>query len=705
MLPAYPAAGLAILPARHFPYFVTQTPTHPRPMSFSYRGRTLSKIAVIGSGQIGPDIALFFTKVFSPHGVRTVVVDVADEALAKGKAKLEKKIAKGVESGAFSAEQQAAMLQHVDFTSDYDAIAGAEFVVEAATEDKGLKSRIFKQVETLVSDDAILASNSSHLEPEVIFQDAKHKDRTTVIHYFFPAERNLMVEIVPSADTSAQVSDWLMGLYENMGKVPIQVKSRYGYALDPIFEGLFQACALLAEEGTGTTKQIDTVCKKALGMTVGSFTAMNLTGGNPITNVGLDNYTQKINKWFRSPQSLQDKVAKSQAWDTPKRGEKVEVPAELRQQIEADLRGAYFGLCGEIVDAGLVSIADFNMALGLALDMRPAFSFMNDLGTAEALRLVTAYAEKHPGFPIPKCLQEQGASNKPWDIPVVLRKDVDGIAVLTIRRPKVLNALNNEVFEELRQRLQSADADPKVKAMVLTGFGKKAFVSGADVNFLAKIQNEAEGEATSAGSQSVFNDIEDLQKPVVCAMNGLAFGGGNELAMSCTMRIAQKGLRVLAGQPEPNIGIIPGAGGSQRLPRLIGIEQAQALLRTARPISSAKALQLGLISEEVEGDLLQRAITLAQDLASGKLPRPGMQKGPMRDVPQELPAMELGHLSKKVDAILCKAILEGAKMNLRDGIAFEAKCFGEVCGTKDMRIGVTNFLENGPRAKAPFVHA
>jgi enoyl-CoA hydratase/3-hydroxyacyl-CoA dehydrogenase len=170
-------------------------------MSLSHRSRSLSKVAVIGSGQIGPDIALFFTKVLSPHGVRTVVVDVATDALERGRAKLEKKIRKGVESGAFTEDQRAEMLAHVEFTTDYDAIRGSEFVVEAATEDDALKGRIFGQVEALVSPDAILASNSSHLEPEVIFAGAKHPERTLVIHYFFPAERNLLVEIVPGGKT------------------------------------------------------------------------------------------------------------------------------------------------------------------------------------------------------------------------------------------------------------------------------------------------------------------------------------------------------------------------------------------------------------------------------------------------------------------------------------------------------------------------
>jgi enoyl-CoA hydratase/carnithine racemase/3-hydroxyacyl-CoA dehydrogenase len=673
-------------------------------MSFTHAGRTLSKVAVIGSGQIGPDIALYFAKVLSPFGVETVVVDVSEDALAKGKAKLEKKVAKGVESGAFTAEQQAQMVGSVTFTGDYGAIKGAELVVEAATENKELKGKIFAQVEGLVGDDAILVSNSSHLEPEVIFAQAKKKDRTGVVHYFFPAERNLMVEVVPGKDTAPATTAWLLSFYEAIGKVPIPVKSRYGYALDPVFEGLFFACALLAEAGTGTTKQIDVVCKRTFKMGIGSFTAMNLTGGNPITAVGLDNYTTKINTWFRTPQSLKDKVAKKENWDVPARGEKVDVPEALAAQIRDDLLGAYFGICGEIVDAGLVSIADFNLGLDVALDMKPAFTFMNELGTKKALELVRAYAKKHPGFPVPACIEVLGVEDKPFDVPVVLREDRDGIAVLTIRRPKVLNALDQGVFEEIRTRFQQCDKDPTVHGIVLTGFGKKAFVSGADVHFLAKIDSVAMGEKTSRGSQVCVDAVQAVQKPTVAALNGLAFGGGIELAMACETRIAAKGLKVLAGQPEANLGIIPGAGGTVRLPRLVGIERANEMLRTCRPISSEKALAYGLIREEVEGDLVARAVQLCKDMASGKARRSRMDEGPLPNVPASLPAVEIGHLSKKVDQILQKAILGAAKLPLKDAIPFEAKCFGEVCGTEDMRIGVDNFLKNGPKAKAAFVH-
>ncbi len=673
-------------------------------MSFTHQGREIRKVAVIGSGQIGPDIALYFTKVLSPFGVQTVVVDVSEDALAGGQQKLEKKVRKGVETGAFSEEQQAKMVSSVSWTTDYEDIRGAELVVEAATENKELKGKIFSMVEGLVADDAILCSNSSHLEPEVIFANSAHKGRTGVVHYFFPAERNLLVEVVPGKDTDDATTKWLMSFYEQIGKVPIEVQSRYGYALDPVFEGLFYACALLAERGVASTKEIDVVCKRTFKMGVGSFTAMNLTGGNPITAVGLDNYTTKIGPYFRTPDSLKDKVEKGEHWDVPARGEKVEVADDVAATVRDALMGAYFGLCGEIVDAGLISVADFNMGLDVGLDMKPAFSFMNEVGTDKALALVQAYAADYTGFPVPKCIEEHGKDGAPFDIPVILRQDRDGVAVLTIRRPKVLNALDQDVFRELQRRFEECDADASVKGVVLTGFGKKAFVSGADVNFLAKIDSVEMGEQTSRTSQQCVDAVQAVQKPTVAALNGLAFGGGIETAMACEVRVAKKGLKVLAGQPEANLGIIPGAGGTVRLPRLVGFENANMMLRTTRPISSEKALAFGLIREEVEGDLVDRAVALCRDMAEGEAPRSRMDEGPVQDVPEQLPQVEIGHLSRKVDEILQKAILGAAKLPLSEAVPFEAKCFGEVCGTEDMRIGVQNFLTNGPKSKADFVH-
>lgn len=286
-------------------------------MAFTFNGRTLNKIGVIGSGQIGPDIALHFAKVLAPHDVSVVVVDVSEDALAAGKKKLEKKVDRGVESKAFKPDQGERIKAACTFTSDYEALKGVDFVVEAATENVAVKGKIFAQVEALAAPDALLLSNSSHLRPESIFGDLSKRGRTGVVHYFFPAERNRALEIIPGEETDPANTDWLLAFYEAIGKVPVRIGSRYGYAIDPIFEGLLETSALLVEAGVATVKQVDTVAQKVLGLGVGPFTAHNLTGGNPITAHGLENLHTEVSPWFRCPESLAKLNEAGESWDTP----------------------------------------------------------------------------------------------------------------------------------------------------------------------------------------------------------------------------------------------------------------------------------------------------------------------------------------------------------------------------------------------------
>jgi enoyl-CoA hydratase/3-hydroxyacyl-CoA dehydrogenase len=671
----------------------------------AYRSSALSitKIGVIGSGQIGPDIALYFAKTLAAHGVSVVVVDLAPEALERGRAKLEQKVSKGRDAGAFTPDAAQAIAHSVTFTTDYQQLCDAGLVIEAATENVEIKRRIFAQLEEICGGLAILASNSSHLEPERIFEGMKHRGRTLVVHYFFPAERNPIVEIVSGTETDPTLAQRLMTFYEAIGKVPLRVASRYGFAVNPVFEGIFLAAALAVEAGLGTTREVDAAARRALGLGVGPFTAMNLTGGNPITDHGLDQMTTVAGPWFRSPRLMKEAVASGRPWEVPARGEDVQLPAEREQPIAAAMQGAFFGLVGQIIDTGIVTVADLEIGVELGLAMRAPFEMMNQVGVSHALALVEAYAGEHPGFQVPDCLRRQAWAGHPFEIHHVLRRDSGDVAVITIRRPRVLNALNQDVYAQLTQMFTALRDDPRINAVVLTGFGTKAFVSGADVNFLARIKTPAEGAETSQRSKEPGNLIESLGKPVICAMNGSAIGGGNELAMCCTARIARAGLPVAASQPEPNLGIVPGAGATQRLPRLVGLDTAATMLRTGKPLSGPDAVRAGLIREEVEGDLIEAAIDLARRAASGAITLAPIDPRPMQ-TPDALPAIELGHLSRATDRLICQAILEGCRLPLQEGLRLESDRFGACCATEDMRIGVETFLAEGPRARAAFVH-
>ena len=671
-------------------------------MAYNFKNLNITKISVIGAGQIGPDIALHFAKSLSPFGVTVNIIDISPQALEKAEAKAHKKINKGLETGAFKPEQAEKIKKTMVFSADYENVRGSQLVIEAATEDENIKDKIFRQVELMTADSCIYLSNSSHMQPEVIFRNIKNKSRGLVAHYFFPAEINPVVELVPGKDTDANQVKLLQGFYEAIGKVPIIVKSSYGYAIDPIFEGICQTAVMCLEKGWGNEKEIDAAAVKALGLGVGPFTALNLTGGNPITAHGLDEMNKLVMLWFHTPKILHEKNTKKEAWNTAQRGEKVELSPEKEERLVKEFQGAFFALASYIYDIGIVDINDLNMACEMSLVIKSPFTFMNKIGINKAYDLVKNFCAIHTSFPFPKVLDKAKADGG-WKLQDIVTAKRDETLVITIRRPKVLNALNLEVLDQIKNAMESVKNDNAVKAIVITGFGTKAFVSGADLNMLASLKTPEEGYNNSHTFQSVLNYVESYSKPVVCAMNGFAFGGGNELAMACTTRICKKGLSVLACQPEVNLGFIPGAGGTQRLPRIVGVEKAADILRTARNVSSKEAAEIGLVYKEVEGDLIDEAVKLARQIALGEVKLSNVSKEAIatNGNPKSL---ELGHLSKKIDDILVKAIYEGSRLNLHEGLELESRMFGECLLTEDMKIGLNNFKENGPKAKANFIH-
>ncbi|MBM4344800.1 MAG: 3-hydroxyacyl-CoA dehydrogenase/enoyl-CoA hydratase family protein [Deltaproteobacteria bacterium] len=684
-------------------------------MPLHIQGRTIAKVAVIGSGQIGPDIALHFAKVLAPVAGSVVVVDLRQAALDAGRSRAAKKIDKGAETGAWKPPQAEAMKAALAFTTDYAALSGADLVIEAATEDEPIKARIFAQVEAVVAPDAILLSNSSHLEPERIFGGLAHPGRAAVAHYFFPAERNPVVEIVPGAATEPQVTRWLMRFYTAIGKLPFHVASRYGYAVDPIFEGTFQAACLAVQQGLGSVKEVDFVARKALGMQVGPFTAMNLTGGNPLTDHGLDLMHQRFasshwpQPWYRAPTLLKDKLAQDGGapWQVCGRGETVSLPADQETAIVDALRGAYLGLAFGILDTGIIARDAYELCLETALDQKGPIRLCNEIGPAAALALVERYAQAHPTMPVPASLRaiahlDRVDAGRVWvsDEPTEAGK----VRVVTVCRPKVLNALDAATYREIAAALRGAEGDPEVVGVVITGQGTKAFASGADIAALAGVRTPQDGRALAELGQSVCRALEACSKPTVAAINGLAFGGGFELALGCRARVAVAGHKALLGLPEVNLGIIPGSGGTQRLPRLVGVERGLVLLRTAATLSSDEALQFGVVRALVPaGSEVDVAVQLCADVARGLVAMPALPEGPVADADAAC-QVDIGHRSRAVDAVLCEVVRAGARLGLHAGLEAELDGFARICSLQDMRIGVDTFVQQGPRAIPAFVH-
>jgi len=241
------------------------------------------------------------------------------------------------------------------------------------------------------------------------------------------------------------------------------------------------------------------------------------------------------------------------------------------------------------------------------------------------------------------------------------------LAYITIHRPKVLNALNMATMEELRAAFTAARDDAEVRVVLLTGSGEKAFVAGADINELAR-HNPVEAKHYTHRGQSVLALIENLGKPVIACINGFALGGGCEIALACTLRLASESAKL--GQPEVKLGIMPGYGGSQRLPRLVGKGLALQMLLTGEMISAQEAHRIGLVNEVLPlAELLPRAQAIAQQIVAN---------------------------APLAVQYTLEAVNRGMEMPLPEGLFLEASLFGVVCATEDKKEGTTAFLEKRP---------
>jgi enoyl-CoA hydratase/3-hydroxyacyl-CoA dehydrogenase len=653
------------------------------------------KVGVIGSGAIGPDLAYgFVSAIARAKDAQVFLLDIKQEALDAGMARINGYIQKGVSRGKLAPKAAKTIEAALVPTQDMQDLAECDFVLEAATEDLVTKQAILKKLEAVVRPDCLIGFATSGLPRAQIAAGATHPDRCFVNHPFFPAWRAKPIEVVLSGD--AKLSAKMISTLKRLGKVPVPTTDVPCFAADDIFCNYCAEAARLVAEGTATPAQVDAIVNSAIGGG-GPFNVMDLTRGNLLNAHCLELMKDAPtgSDWFTPPPIFRTQA--NTPWHDRKNPGDPSHDEALRKEVLDRILAVLISRTYFVVDNGICTATELNWLTREALGFKKGLlELAEDLGVECVHDICTAYAARFAGFHVPESI---ASKTLPAFYQNLLVDWDNEIAIVSLHRPEAMNALNTRTLDELEHVFTQLEGDANVKGVVLTSYA--GAIAGADINELAVLHDPEAAKAKALRGQAVLNRIAAMSKPVVAAVNGAVLGGGAELSMACHARVVGPGL--MWGQPEVNLGVTPGYGGTQRLPRLIGLDRALDLLRTGRPMKAQQACEWGWATGEPSRDFLGAALDLLRSHLKGDAALDPVKPEPMT-VPDDLPRIDIGQHSLAVDAILIDILRRGLVTSLDKGLVIEAEGFGACVQCVDFDIGMKNFIQNGPRVPAMFMN-
>ncbi|MDI1353610.1 MAG: 3-hydroxyacyl-CoA dehydrogenase NAD-binding domain-containing protein [bacterium] len=563
--------------------------------------KKISTVGVVGAGTMGSGLA----QKFSQEGFEVILADRSIEFVNKGLAGIKKVLNEGLEKKVFTQGQVEEYLLNIKGTDSLEDLADCDIVIEAIFEDFKAKEDLFKQLCEIVPDDTILATNTSSFSVSELASAITNPARFIGVHYFYHAAKNRLVEIIPGSKTSSETTRAVYRFAIQSGKDPIFTEDAYGFAINRFFvPWLNEACRLLHEE-KGSIGMIDAVCMKTFGIGMGPFALMNATG------VPIAMHSQKTleiyGPAYKVSSLLEHKAESKTNWEI--NGSET-VPTEQDvKEINERMLGCTFFVCSQILEEDVCSATDLNKGAKIGLKWRKGpVDLMLQYGETEVKRLVANYVDLYQ-----ESLPD-GIQKKYWELEFVSYSKMKNRATITMNRPEDLNALNEDVMKQLDLQFSKAEEDPDIDTIFITGSGK-AFIAGADIRFFVKnmkshtISNIV--NFTKYG-QTVFEKIDKSQKKVIALLNGLALGGGLELALCADHIFALS--KVNLAFPETGIGIYPGLGGTQRTSLRIGKGLAKYLVLTGKSLSAKEAEEIGLLDKVISSD------EYFEILEGGKLP-------------------------------------------------------------------------------------
>ncbi|WP_226023555.1 3-hydroxyacyl-CoA dehydrogenase/enoyl-CoA hydratase family protein [Halomicrobium salinisoli] len=640
----------------------------------------IETVAVLGAGTMGHGIA----EVAALAGYETRMRDINEELVQDGYEEIEWSVNKLAEKELIDDETAEGTLDRIEALVDVEAAVGdADVVIEAVPEKMEIKRDVYGEVEAHAPEESIFCTNTSSLSITELSEVTDRPERFCGMHFFNPPVRMDLVEVITGAHTSDETLDVIEELAEDFGKTPVRVrKDSPGFVVNRILLPLINEACWLVHGDEATVEEVDSTAKYGVGLPMGAFELSDQIGNDVGLHV-LEYLSETLGDAYEPCPLLVEKVEDEQLgkksgagfYDYDDGG--AEIPADAgREDVERRLVGLMANEVGKLVGDDVAPVGDVDTAvkLGGGFPEGPA-TLADDAGLDELVETLETAGEETGAarYEVSDGLREAAEAGgfyggddgeqASYDV-VEVDRPSEGVARITLDRPHRMNTVTLGMLDELADAVDRLSEDDDVRALVVTGAGDRAFSAGADVQALAMDATPLEAIEHSRKGQETFGKLASCPMPVVAAVDGFALGGGMELATCADLRVASEGSEF--GQPEHNLGLMPGWGGTQRLRAIVGEGRAKEIIFTAERYDAAEMADYGFVNEVVPPDELEEhALDLAADLARGP------------PVAQEL----------------TKKAMQAGRDDTEAGLEVEAQGFGHLIGTEDVTEGVTAFMD------------
>ncbi|MFC6768820.1 3-hydroxyacyl-CoA dehydrogenase/enoyl-CoA hydratase family protein [Natrinema soli] len=645
----------------------------------------INTVAVLGAGNMGHGIA----EVAAMAGYDVTLRDIEEEFVQNGYDQIEWSLGKLAENDQLSEAEADAALERVTPLVDMaEAVSDADIVIEAVPEQMAIKKEVYAELENVAPDRAIFATNTSSLSITDLAEFTERPERFCGMHFFNPPVRMDLVEVISGAESSEETLETIEALAEDIGKTPVRVhKDSPGFIVNRVLVPLMNEACWLVHDDEATIAEVDSTAKYGMGLPMGSFELADLTGIDVGYHV-LDYMHDVLGEAYEPSPLFERKVENEELGKKTGKGfydyedgEGVQIPSDEQSDlVEKRLIAVLANESAKLISNDVAPPESIDEATKLGagfpdgpVKMVDEFGIENALEALEEAYETTGHERYAPAEYLAKRADEGGFYESDEDSDEVdfeaIRVEYPGDMVghIVLDRPHRMNTISNVLLEELSAAIDLLKDDGEVRAILVTGEGEKAFSAGADVQSMAGDgADPIETTELSKRGQSAFGQFETCEMPVVAGIDGFCLGGGMELSMCADLRVASE--RSEFGQPELDLGLIPGWGGTQRLANIVGEGRAKEIILTADRFDAETMGDYGFVNEVVDTDELEeRALELATDLAGGP---PIAQKFTKR------------------------AMLAG-RDDTEAGLEYEASAFGHLMATDDLMEGIMAFMGDG----------